>query len=181
MHRNLDLFLTFSKISVSCFGGGYAMLPFFQRDLAEKKGWVSSRDLSDIYAISQCTPGVISVNTATAVGSRVQGFSGALCATLGLLFPPMVIITVLAAWLWQYSTLSVIQHALGGIRACVCALMLHSVIKLAKDAVVGPLTAGIAMVVFLCAALWGLSPVLLVAAAGAFGLAWSFVKKEGAP
>ena len=181
MNLYFDLFWTFAKIGVCTFGGGYAMLPFFQRDLAEKKGWVSSKDLSDIYAISQCTPGVISVNTATAVGCRVNGFTGALCATLGLLVPPMVIITLLAAWLWQYSDMPVIQHALEGIRACVCALMLHSVIKLAKDAVVGPLTAIVAVVVFLCAALWGLSPVLLVAAAGAFGLAWSFVKKEAAP
>lgn len=179
MNRNLDLFLTFAKISATCFGGGYAMLPFFQRYLAEEKQWVTSGDLSDIYAIAQCTPGVISVNTSTAVGYRVGGFPGALCATLGVLFPPMIIITILAACLWRFAQVEWVQHALGGIRACVCALMLHSVIKLSKDAIIDPLTAVIAGIVFLCAALWGLSPILLVAAAGVFGLAWSFVKKEG--
>lgn len=83
MHKNLDLFLTMAKISATCFGGGYAIIPLLQRELVENKGWIRSEDLTDMFSISQCTPGVISVNAATFVGTRLGGFSGALCATLG--------------------------------------------------------------------------------------------------
>ena len=73
MRENWDLFLTFARISASCFGGGYAMLPFFQRELVSKKGWLTDEELLDLNAVAQCTPGVIAVNTATFCGYRVHG------------------------------------------------------------------------------------------------------------
>ena len=85
MRENWDLFLTFARISASCFGGGYAMLPFFQRELVSKKGWLTDEELLDLNAVAQCTPGVIAVNTATFCGYRVHGLSGSLLATLGVL------------------------------------------------------------------------------------------------
>ena len=91
MRENWDLFLTFARISASCFGGGYAMLPFFQRELVSKKGWLTDEELLDLNAVAQCTPGVIAVNTATFCGYRVHGLSGSLLATLGVLVPPLII------------------------------------------------------------------------------------------
>ena len=103
MTKNKDLFLSFARISASCFGGGYAMLPFFQRELAEKKGWLTEEELLDLNAVAQCTPGVISVNTATVCAYRTKGIPGALSATLGILAPPVVIVLIIAAFFWTFA------------------------------------------------------------------------------
>lgn len=176
MNLNFQLFTTFARISASCFGGGYAMLPFFQRELVEKKQWLTEGEISDIFAIAQCTPGVIAINTSTFCGYRKGRLPGALFATLGVLFPPILIITVIAAFLWQFSDVIWIQHALAGIRACVCALILQAVFKLFRSAVIDLPTAGIFSVVLLLSAWLGLSPALLVIASGLFTLGLSRVK-----
>ena len=90
-----DLFLTFAKVGVMTFGGGYAMLPIIQREVVENKGWATEEEVMDYYAIGQCTPGVIAVNTATFIGQKLRGIPGAICATLGVVFPSVVIISLL--------------------------------------------------------------------------------------
>ena len=97
MNLYCDLFWTFSKIGVCTFGGGYAMLPILQREVVEKKGWATEEELTDYFAIGQCTPGIIAVNTATFVGHKYRGVSGGVVATLGLVFPSLIIITLIAA------------------------------------------------------------------------------------
>ena len=87
MNFYVDLFLTFAKVGVCTFGGGYAMLPILQRELVENKGWATEEQLADYYAVGQCTPGIIAVNTATFVGSSQKGIPGGVVATLGLVFP----------------------------------------------------------------------------------------------
>ena len=134
MRENWDLFLTFARISASCFGGGYAMLPFFQRELVSKKGWLTDEELLDLNAVAQCTPGVIAVNTATFCGYRVHGLSGSLLATLGVLVPPMIIVTIISAFFWSFAENPWVQHALTGVRACVCALIINSTIRLYRKA-----------------------------------------------
>jgi len=176
MNLNLQLFTVFARISASCFGGGYAMLPFFQRELVEKRQWVTETEINDIFAIAQCTPGVIAINTATFCGYQKGRLKGALSATLGVLFPPIIMITIIAAFLWQFSNVVWIQHALAGVRACVCALILNAVFKLFRSAVVDLPTALIFCVVLLLSAWLGLSPALLVIAAGLFTLGLSKVK-----
>jgi len=156
MNRYLDLFLTFAKVGVCTFGGGYAMLPIMQRELVENKGWTTEDQLADYYAVGQCTPGVIAVNTATFVGSAREGVAGAVAATLGLVFPSIVIILVIAAFLRNFMHIQWVIHAFNGVRAGVVALILTSVIKLFKGAVKDMTTRIIYIVV------------LLLAAAGAF-------------
>ena len=134
MNIYLDLFLTFAKVGVCTFGGGYAMLPILQREIVEKKGWATEDDLTDYYAIGQCTPGVIAVNTATFVGRTQAGAVGGIVATLGVVFPSIVIILLIAAFLQNFAHLPAVTHAFGGIRACVCALILSSLFKLGKSA-----------------------------------------------
>ena len=186
MPKNLELFLTFARISASCFGGGYAMLPFFQRELVLKKKWLTDEQLLDLTAVAQCTPGVIAVNTATFCGYRVYGFRGAVFATLGVLFPPILIVLVISAFFWSFAENPWVQYALTGVRACVCALILSSVLKLRKSTVVDGPTAGVFAVVLVLAVLgsfvsfpagWAgsvlsflCSPVVLVVAAGVAGL-----------
>ena len=181
-----DLFVTFARVGVMMFGGGYAMLPILQREIVEKKGWATEDQLADYYAIGQCTPGIIAVNTATFVGSESAGIAGGVIATLGVVFGPIVIITVIAAFLSGYMDLPVIAHAFNGVRACVTALILSSVIKLFKGAVKDWPTRIIYLLVLALAAagtflatpanlasLWGVitSPVFLVLMAGVLGYA----------
>ena len=133
MNIYLDLFLTFARIGGLTFGGGMAMLPILQREVVEKKGWATDDELTDYYAIGQCTPGIIAVNTATFIGYKHKGIWGGICATLGVVFPSLIIITLLAAFLSSFADIPVVQHALAGVNACVVALIATSVIKLGKS------------------------------------------------
>ena len=133
MNILLDLFLTFAKVGVMTFGGGYAMLPILQREVVENKGWATEEELMDYFAIGQCTPGIIAVNTATFIGYKYKGIWGGICATLGVVFPSLVIISLLAAFLSNFADIPAVQHALAGVNACVVALIASSVIKLGKS------------------------------------------------
>ena len=179
MAKKRERFLTFARISASCFGGGYAMLPFFQQELVEKKGWLTDEELLDLHAIAQCTPGVISVNTATFCGYRTRGISGALAATAGLLTPPILIVLIISAFFWTYAENPVVQHALTGVRACVCALIINSTVKLYRKAVLDVPTLLVFLAVFVLAAFVGLSPAILVMGAAAAGLVYAAIRREG--
>ena len=186
MNLYFDLFWTFAKIGVCTFGGGYAMLPILQRELVEKRHWASEEELSDYFAIGQCTPGIIAVNTATFVGHKLKGAAGGVAATLGLVFPCLVIIMLIAAFLQNFAHLPVVVHAFNGVRACVCALILSSVLKLRKSTVVDKPTVVIFAAVLILAVVGNFaafpanalgavlgyvcSPIVLVVAAGAAGL-----------
>ncbi len=166
----LDLFWTFAKVGVMTFGGGYAMLPILQREVVENKGWATEEELADYFAIGQCTPGIIAVNTATFVGRKEAGIPGGIFATLGVVFPSLVIITVLASLISSFAHLSVVQHAFAGIRVCVCVLIFNSVLKLGKSAVKDRVTLLIALTVAVAAFFTDLSPVVFVALAAIVGL-----------
>lgn len=170
MHKNLELFLTMAKISATCFGGGYAIIPLLQRELVENKHWISSEDVTDLFSISQCTPGVISVNAAGFVGAKLGGFGGALCATLGVLTPPIFIISLVAAFLWPYLSNPMVQHALAGLQACVCALILFSVVQLYRSGVSNFPSFCIFLVAGLLSFFTDISPIFLVIAAALCGL-----------
>ena len=187
MNLYLDLFLTFAKVGVCTFGGGYAMLPILQREVVEKKGWATEEELTDYFAIGQCTPGIIAVNTGTFIGQKQKGVPGGILATLGVVFPSLVIIMILAAFIQNFAHLPVVIHAFAGVRACVCALILSSIIKLAKKSLVDlpailvylfilALAVVGNFVTFPAATVWGsalnflLSPVVLVVLAGVAGL-----------
>lgn len=143
MNLYLDLFLTFARVGACTFGGGYAMLPILQREVVEQKGWSTEEELADYYAIGQCTPGIIAVNTATFVGHKQRGVLGGIAATLGLIFPALLIVGAIAAFLENFADLPIVGHAFAGVRACVCALILASVLKLRRNTVVDGPTVGI--------------------------------------
>ena len=167
----LDLFLTFAKVGVMTFGGGYAMLPILQREIVDNKGWATEEELMDYFAIGQCTPGVIAVNTATFIGHKQKGILGGILATLGVVFPSLVIISALALVIEAFSHLQWVRDAFGGIRVCVCILILNAVVKLYRKAVVDKATFVIFLLVALGAYLTPLSPVLFVLLAAAVGIA----------
>ena len=166
-----DLFLTFAKVGVMTFGGGYAMLPILQREVVENKGWATEEELTDYFAIGQCTPGVIAVNTATFIGQKNKGIPGGILATLGVVFPSLVIISLLAGVITAFSHLAWVQHAFGGVRVCVCILILNAVVKLYKKAVIDEPTMVIFLVVALGSFFTAISPVAFVLAAAVIGIA----------
>ena len=196
MNLYLKLFLTFAQIGACTFGGGYAMLPILQREIVEKHGWATDAELTDYFAIGQCTPGIIAVNVATFIGHKLTGIVGGIVATLGVVFPSAVIIMVIAAFLQNFADLPVVIHAFGGVRACVCALILSSVLKLRKSSLVDGPTWCIFALVFglslvgnfvdpevLPAALVPVmnvvtSPVILVLIAGVLGFCVRAIKGE---
>lgn len=176
MKELFQLFWVFAKMGAVTFGGGYAMLPILQREIVEKRKWSTEAELLDYYAIGQCTPGVIAVNVATFVGYQRKGILGALFSTLGVISPSILIITFITACLQNFAEYKLVQHALSGIRVCVCVLVFQAVVKMWKKAMVDKA----ALVVFLCVlalALFSSFPVaLLVIIAGVGGYAIQTVK-----
>ena len=166
----LDLFLSFAKVGVLTFGGGYAMLPILQREVAENKKWATEEELMDYYAIGQCTPGVIAVNTATFVGRKIKGLAGSILATLGVVFPSFIIITIIAAFVSNFSDVPAVQNAFAGIRACVCVLIINAVVKLWKKAVIDKMTLLIFALIFILSVFTDLSPVVYVVLAAVAGI-----------
>ena len=171
MKELLDLFLTFARIGGLTFGGGYAMLPMMQKEVVERRGWASEEELADYFAIGQCTPGVIAVNTATFIGQKVHGTLGGICATLGVVSPSLVIITIIAAFLQNFSDLAIVKNAFAGIRVCVCVMIVNAVVKLWKKAVVDKPALVIFILVFLGSAFTSLSPVIFVLVTAIAGIA----------
>ncbi len=173
MKRNFrlwaDLFLSFAKVGVTTFGGGYAMLPILQKEIVGRKRWATDEELMDYYAIGQCTPGVIAVNTATFVGYKCAGIAGGICATIGVVFPSIIIITLISAFLVNFAELQVVSHALNGIRAAVCVLILDSVIKLGKKSIKDSICLIIFLLILAASLLFDVSPIWIVVAAGVAG------------
>lgn len=164
-----DLFFTFCRIGGLTFGGGYAMLFMIQKEIVENKKWATEDEVVDYYAVGQCTPGVIAVNTATFIGYKTQGVIGALFATFGVVFPSLVIIMIIAAFLKNFAEFAVVKHAFGGIRIAVVALIISSIIKLWKSSVKNSIGIFIAIAAFILGAVFGLSPIYIVIGAGIIG------------
>ena len=176
MKELLELYLSFFRIGLLTFGGGYAMLPMLQREVVDKHGWITQEDVLDCYAIGQCTPGVIAVNTATFVGYRQKGTLGGLVATLGVITPSVIIITLIALLLRGFASNLYVVHAFAGIRIAVAVLSLMAVIKLYRSGVKGAVGNALMGVSFLLRILFSFAPVLLVLAAVILGIILEWVK-----
>ena len=110
MKELAELFWIFAKMGAVTFGGGYAMLPIIQREIVEKRQWATEAEVMDYYAIGQCTPGIIAVNTSTFIGYKRKGIAGGFTATFGFVFPSLVIITIIAAFLQNFAHISYVAH-----------------------------------------------------------------------
>ncbi|MBQ3081682.1 MAG: chromate transporter [Clostridia bacterium] len=178
MNMLLDLFLTYAKIGAMTFGGGYAMLPILKREIVERKKWVTEADIIDCYAIGQCTPGVIAVNAATLIGYQKKGVLGSLCATLGVITPPMLIIMSIATVLQAFSENVYVQHALAGMNVAICAVIALTVFNLMKktwkdipSVVIGLSVLGLTLA-------FGVPTVIVVVCAATVGIVMSTLKNR---
>ena len=131
----LELYITFFKIGAVTFGGGYAMLPILERELVIKKKWATNEDLLDYYAISQVTPGVIAVNVSTFIGFRRRGIPGGIFATMGVVSPSLIIISIIAMFISNFEDIVWVQKMLAGINVAVAALLTYAVCNFARKSI----------------------------------------------
>lgn len=131
----LELYFAFVKIGAFTFGGGLAMMPIMQRELIEKRGWVSEEELVDYFAIGQSTPGIIAVNVATFIGYKKLGWLGGVIGTLGVVTPSWVIIMLLAGAISSVDKYPLAQRALRGINVAVAALLTSVIVKFTKKTI----------------------------------------------
>ena len=183
MKELLELYMAFLRIGAVNFGGGYAMLPLLERDLNEKRHWVTTEELMDYFAIGQCTPGVIALNVSTFVGYKRNKIAGAAAATLGFLTVPIIVILIISTFLTNFADLPVVKNAFAGIRVCVCVLIFQAVVRLWKKSIPDNTALILYLVIFAVTVFSELLPVqipaaVLVLAAGAFGVIWQTAKER---
>jgi len=127
-----ELFKAFFKIGALTFGGGYAMMPVMRKVVVENKGWVDDDDILKILVISESTPGVFAVNSATFIGYKIAGFKGSLLATLGVILPSFIIISIISLFIIEFKQLTWVTYAFYGIQAGVAILITRAALKLSK-------------------------------------------------
>lgn len=170
MKELFELFFMFCKIGGFTFGGGYAMLPMLQREVVDNKGWATEKELIDYFAIGQCTPGIIAVNTATFIGYKRKGLMGAIFATSGVVFPSFVIVSIIAAFLSNFSDIVFIQNAFSAIRVVVGVLIFNAVVKMWKNTVIDKICVVIAIAAFLSSVIISPSPIIIVIVGASLGV-----------
>ena len=172
MKTLLKLYGLFFKIGIMTFGGGYAMLPILERELVDKRAYITKEEIIDFYAVSQCTPGVIAVNTATFIGYKLKGVLGGIFATLGVVSPSLFIISVLARLLEFLAGNEIAASAFAGISVAVCAIIVKALTGLTKSGVTDVFTAIVAALAFVCMLVLKLSPIIIIISAAILGIVY---------
>lgn len=171
----LQLFLTFMKIGVVTFGGGYAMIPIIENEITEKKGWITADDLLEVVAISETTPGPIAICAATFIGYHVGGIFGAFCATFGVVLPSFVIIYVISLFLRAFEELQIVKYAFFGIRAGVLALLIKAVVSMFKKCPKNIVAYLIMAASFAAVAFFSANVIIVILSAAVIGLAAALI------
>ncbi|MBO4214598.1 MAG: chromate transporter [Lachnospiraceae bacterium] len=179
MKELIDLYVSFFKVGILTFGGGMAMLPMLTSELVEKRKWVTEEEILDYFAIGQCTPGIIAVNTATFVGYKRRKALGGLMTTLGVISPSIIIITIVAAFLGNISDNPYVQKALWGIRVAACALILEGILKIGRKGIKDAFGVIIFLLAFLAVLFLGVKSVIIVIIAIIVGIAYGIIRAKG--
>jgi chromate transporter len=179
-NRIIELFLSFLKIGAFTFGGGYAMMPVMHKEVVERKQWASDDDIMKLLVISESTPGVLAVNSATYIGHQIGGFWGALAATVGVVLPSFVVISVISLFIVEFKQIELVAAAFQGIRAGVSILILNAVFKLGKKLKKNTFTWVVLGVAFLLSIFTDVSVIVLLLASSVLGIVYGlfFLKKE---
>ncbi len=178
MKEYLSIFISFFRIGLLTFGGGYSIMPMLRRETVEKHSWANESELLDSFAVSQCVPGVIAVNTALLIGYKIKKIRGALVAVFGVVLPSVIIILIIAALFTRFSDIPAVQNAMKGIRVAVAALIVSSLIKIIKTGVKNIPQIIIAVLSFVLVAVIGASPVYIIIGSALFGLCMFRIKPE---
>lgn len=177
----LSLFFSFAKVGVFTIGGGYAMLPMLQREIVNNKHYATEEDVMNYFAIGQCTPGIIAVNTATFIGYKKRGVPGGIAATLGVVFPSFIIITLLASVISVFQSNIYFIKAFNGVRVSVCALITLSLYKMAKKSIKSFETLIFALLALCFELFLPVTPIIIVIASIIYALVvFALFKNKGA-
>ena len=174
----VQLFTAFFKIGLFTFGGGMSMLPMLQKELVESKKWLTDEEILNYFAIGQCTPGIIAVNVATFCGYKRAGLLGAITATVGIVCPSWLVITLIAGSISRFSEIEWLQRAMKGVYIAVAALLTRAVFTFGKKIITDGITAVIALAAFLAMAVWNVSGILIVVAAGFIGFCTQMMRNR---
>ena len=180
MKKLIELFVTFLKIGGFTFGGGYAMIPLIQKEAVENKKWVSDEDILDIVAIAESTPGPIAINSATFIGYKTAGVWGSFFATLGVVLPSFVVISIIAHLLLEFADLKPVVYAFCGIRAGVLALVTKSLWTMYKKAPKGFVAMAISLVSLICVAFAGVNALIVIITSALIGYVASEIRERRA-
>lgn len=175
-----DIFVVFMKIGCFTFGGGYAMIPLIEKEVITHKQWVEKEEIIDILAVSQSVPGAIAINSSTFIGYKIAGKKGAAFATLGVVLPSFVIITVLAAFFAKFQDYPIVKAAFTGIRPAVVALILLAAVKIGKTALQDKLTIFLSLLTFFLVILLDIHAIYIIAAGAAVGATIHFLFPKAA-
>ena len=170
MELLIRLYLAFLKIGTFSFGGGYAMLPFIQKEIVEKNNWISMSQLTDIIGISQMTPGPVAINSATFVGYKVGGVFGSIVATLGVITTSFILVTVINKLLDKFKESKVIKATLLGMRPILIALIIYAFFDLAKEAYIDIKSIIITLIIGVILLSKKVHPILVIVIAVILGL-----------
>ena len=170
MKNLFALYVSFLKIGLLMFGSGYTMLPLLTREIVERRGWITQDELMDVFALSQCVPGVIGVNTAAFIGQRRGGWRGASAAVLGVVTVPILAILLVATVLMQFWNSPAMVSVFNGVRVAVAAVITSAVVSLIRANVKNWLGIALCIAGFILVAVLHLSPVFVVLLAAVAGL-----------
>jgi chromate transporter len=173
-----SLFTSFASVGAITFGGGYAMLPFLEREVCDKRAWIKNEELLDFYALGQCTPGIIAINVATYIGYKKRGFLGALFSSIGIIFPSIFIITIISALFINFQDNQYVISAVAGIKVVVCALIANSIYRLVKKSIIDKTTFSLFIIALICLFIFKINIYLLILLSIIAGLVIKKVKKE---
>jgi chromate transporter len=176
--RLWELFISFLKIGAFTFGGGYAMMPIMHKEVVEKKQWATDEDILKLLVISESTPGVLAVNSATFIGYKIAGFFGALLATLGVVLPSFIVISIISLFIVEFKELEYVGYAFMGIRAAVAMLILNAVFKLSKKVKKTWFSYLIFAVAFIVALLTEFSVIYLLFIGAILGILYGFINRQ---
>lgn len=166
----LDIFISFLKIGAFSFGGGYAMIPFIEKEIAYKNSWISLKEFIDIIAVAEMTPGPIAVNSSTFVGYKIAKFWGALAGTFGVVIVSFILVSISAKYLSEFKDSKIIKNVFMGIRPAVLGLILSAAISVGKTAIVDLKSLIIAIIVLFSILKLKIHPILSIVISGILGL-----------
>lgn len=173
-----EIFITFFRVGAFTFGGGLAMLPLFEREVIDSKGWATREEILDIYAISQSIPGVIAVNASTFLGYRLAGTPGAIAAILGVMAPSLIVIIAIANFFTQFRENFYVAKALRGVRASVAALIFLAAYRVGKASLKNTFALSVALIAALIASFTNLDVIYTIVAGALVGI-WVYHKPAG--
>jgi chromate transporter len=171
MNKSTEIFISFARVGALTFGGGYAMIPILRKEVIDIKGWVNEEQMMDAYAIAQVSPGIIAVNTSALIGFQLHGKKGALSAALGQVFPSILIITLIAAFLQQAFLIPIVTQIFAAIRIAVAALIINTATTLFKKGIIDIFSGMIFILAFVAIVIFSISPVYIVLLSAVLGIA----------